>query len=84
MEAPKVDDKKKVVGEQPLKTLERVISKAGIGSRTDARSWVEAGRVKVNGILVVNPDQWVDLARDRVALDGKPVAAAQKSYLLLY
>jgi 23S rRNA pseudouridine2605 synthase len=69
---------------RPLKTLERVLSKAGLGSRTEARSWIGAGRVRVNGKLVQTPDLWVDLVRDRVTLDGQPVRAAKKIYLLLY
>ncbi|MBS1854257.1 MAG: rRNA pseudouridine synthase [Acidobacteria bacterium] len=67
-----------------LKTLERVISKAGVGSRTDARSWIGAGRVRVNQRTVQNPDHWVDLDRDRITLDGKPLKAAKRLYLLLY
>jgi 23S rRNA pseudouridine2605 synthase len=69
---------------RPLKTLERVLSKAGLGSRTEARSWIGAGRVRVNGKLVQTPDMWVDLLRDRVTLDGRPVRAGKKIYLLLY
>jgi 23S rRNA pseudouridine2605 synthase len=68
----------------PLKTLDRVLSKAGLGSRTDARKWIGAGRVKVNGKLIQTPDHWVDLARDKVTLDDRPVKAAEKIYLLLY
>ena len=69
---------------RPLKTLERVLSKAGIGSRVDARSWIHAGRVKVNGRVTRNPDQWVDLKRDRVLFDSKPLVARERIYLLLY
>jgi pseudouridine synthase len=69
---------------RPLKTLERVFSKAGAGSRTDARSWIGAGRVRVNGKIVRNPDHWVDLERDRVTLDGKPLRSAEKTYIVLY
>ena len=69
---------------RPLKTLERVISKAGLGSRTEARRWIAAGRVHVNGKLVQTPDYWVDFARDQVTLDGKPVQPGKKIYLLLY
>ena len=69
---------------RPLKTLERVISKAGLGSRTEARKWIGAGRVRVNGKLVQTPDHWVDIERDRVTLDGKPVRGGEKIYLLLY
>ncbi len=71
-------------GERPIKTLERVISKAGIGSRTEARRWIGMGRVKVNGRLVQTPDHWVDLERDVVTLDDKPVKARRRIYLALY
>lgn len=69
---------------RPLKTLERVISKAGLGSRTEARSWIGAGRVQVNGRVIQTPDHWVDLERDRVTLDGKRVRAGEKVYIVLY
>lgn len=69
---------------RPLKTLDRVLSKAGLGSRSDARSWIGAGRVTVNGKVIQTPDHWVDLERDRVALDGKPVTEQDRVYILLY
>jgi 23S rRNA pseudouridine2605 synthase len=69
---------------RPLKTLERVLSKAGVGSRVDARSWIHAGRVQVNGKVIRNPDQWIDMERDRVRFDGKPLVARERLYLLLY
>jgi 23S rRNA pseudouridine2605 synthase len=66
------------------KTLERVISKAGLGSRTQARSWIHAGRVQVNGKMVENPDHWIDFDRDRVLFDGKPLQVQARVYLLLH
>jgi pseudouridine synthase len=72
------------VERRPLKSLERVLSKAGMGSRTDARSWIGAGRVRVNGRVIENPDHWVDLERDKVTLDGKVVRRGQEIHLLLY
>src|SRR5690242_2447187 len=72
------------VGEKQLKTLDRVLSKAGLGSRTEARSWIGAGRVAVNGKVIRTPDHWVDIARDRTTLDGKPIRESVKIYLLLY
>lgn len=70
--------------QRPLKTLDRVLSKAGAGSRTEARSWIGAGRVAVNGKVIQTPDHWVDLARDKVTLDGAPLRKAKQIYLLLY
>jgi pseudouridine synthase len=69
---------------RPIKTLERVLSKAGLGSRTEARRWIADGRVKVNGRVVRDPDHWIDLERDKVAFDNKPLRKSEKTYLLLY
>lgn len=71
-------------GKRPLKTLERVISKAGLGSRVEARRWVHAGRVTVNGRLVRDPDHWVDLERDRVHFDDAPLVRRERVYIVLY
>jgi 23S rRNA pseudouridine2605 synthase len=71
-------------GGRTLKTLERVFSKSGLGSRTAARSLIGAGKIRVNGKVILNPDHWVDLERDRITLDGKPLRAAGKAYVLLY
>ena len=71
-------------GDRPLKTLERVLSKAGVGSRTEARRWVGEGRVQVNGRVEGDPNRWIDLERDRVTFDGKPLQKAAATYLLLH
>ena len=65
-------------------TLERAFSKAGWGSRTEARGWIQAGAVRVNGNTVFNPDHWVDLDCDRIALDGTPLRTTARHYILLY
>ncbi len=61
-----------------------MLSKAGLGSRTEARRWIAARRAQVNGQVVTDPDCWIDLDRDGVSFDGKPLAAERKTYLLLY
>ncbi len=67
-----------------LKTLDRILSKAGLGSRTEARSWIGSGRVSVNGRLIQTPDHWVNPLRDKILLDGKPLERAERRYILLY
>jgi 23S rRNA pseudouridine2605 synthase len=69
---------------RPLKTLERVLSKAGLGSRVEARRWIQDGRVMVNGRVVTTPDQWVDMARDTVRFDHAPLEPRERLYLLLH
>jgi pseudouridine synthase len=63
-------------------TLDRVLSKAGIASRTTTREWIEAGRVKVNGRVVKNPDFWVE-QKDVVHFDGARIRAEKKIYIAL-
>src|SRR5438046_391429 len=64
-------------------TLDRVLSKAGIASRTITREWIEQGRVKVNGRVVRNPDHWVESASDIVHLDGLRIREEKKIYIAL-
>ena len=66
------------------RTLDRVLSKAGAGSRTDARRWIADRRVAVNGRVVTNPELWIDPALDKVVLDGEPLRTVAKTYLLLH
>jgi 23S rRNA pseudouridine2605 synthase len=80
----KVAKYRPVLKKRPLKTLERVLSKAGVGSRTEARAWIAQGRVKLNGKPIRDPDRWVDMERDHVRLDNQPLEARERVYLLLY
>jgi 23S rRNA pseudouridine2605 synthase len=64
-------------------TLDRVLSKAGIASRTTTREWILQGRVKVNGRVIRNPDHWVESAKDSVHLDGLKVREEKKIYVAL-
>jgi 23S rRNA pseudouridine2605 synthase len=54
--------------------LQRVLARAGIGSRRVCDEMVEAGRVSVNGRTAI-PGTRVDPATDRIELDGIPVPA---------
>jgi pseudouridine synthase len=67
-----------------LKTLDRVLSKAGAGSRTQAQAWILSRRVRVDGKIVTDAGRWVDARRHRVTLDGREVRPAEKIYLLLH
>ncbi len=55
-----------------------------MGSRTEARRWVAERRVTVNGRIVTDPEAWLDPEADQIALDGRPVRAAVKTYLLVH
>ncbi len=46
--------------------LHRAMSKLGWGSRTQARAWILAGWVRVDGRVVTDPLTWVDLDSQRI------------------
>lgn len=65
------------------RTLDRLLSRLGLCSRTVAVAWVRAGRVRVDGRVLRNPETWVDPDVQEVELDGRPVRAARALYLVL-
>lgn len=65
-------------------TLDRVLSRFGLASRTEARERILAGRVKVNGCVVRDPERWTDPRAEVIHLNGKRLRQARKVYLLFY
>jgi 23S rRNA pseudouridine2605 synthase len=63
--------------------LARALSKLGYCSRSDGFDLVHAGRVLLNGASCCNPEAPVRLDKDRIEVDGLPVASAAKVYLML-
>jgi 23S rRNA pseudouridine2605 synthase len=63
--------------------LARALSKLGYCSRAQATELIRAGKIRVNGALRRDPQTPVRLGKDRIEIDGKPVAAANKMYLVL-
>ena len=61
----------------------RVISKLGIGSRTQAGRWVREGRVRVNGNQVSDAEFPVIQGRDLIAVDGHESASAARLVIML-
>ena len=72
--AKKSDAAKKLrSGQVPL---ERALSKLGISSRTQAREWILAGRVRVNGSIQRSPEFPVVPERTVIEIDGKRITRA--------
>ena len=65
-------------------TLDRVLSRFGLASRTEAREAILAGRLKVNGRVVRDPDCWVHSDKDVFHFDGRRLKPARRIYLVLY
>jgi 23S rRNA pseudouridine2605 synthase len=63
--------------------IAKVIARAGLASRREAEAWIAAGRVAVNGTLISSPALNVTPA-DRIAVDGAPLRARERTRLFLY
>lgn len=66
----------------PRRGVARVISKLGMGSRTQATRWVKEGRVRVNGEVVRDAEYPVVQGVDRIAVDGRAPASAHLVVML--
>ena len=65
-------------------TLDRLLSKLGIASRSQAQDWIRTGRVRINQRLVRQPDTWVDWPGDVVTLDEQPLQQGALRFILFH
>ncbi len=64
--------------------LQKILAKAGYGSRRACEELIRAGRVRVNGQAAIL-GQGADRARDTISVDGNPIVAAEALiYIALY
>ncbi|MES0869297.1 pseudouridine synthase [Pseudovibrio sp. SCP19] len=68
-----------VTGERIAKAMAR----AGLCSRREAETWIEAGRVSVNGNVLDTPAFTVT-QKDKVYVDGKPLPTRERTRLWLF
>ncbi|MDN3293453.1 pseudouridine synthase [Streptomyces ficellus] len=69
----------KTFGEQEGERLQKVLARAGMGSRRACEELIDAGRVEVNGEIVIEQGKRVDPENDEIKVDGLTVAT--QSYL---
>ena len=59
--------------------LQKVLAAAGVASRRDCEILITSGKVTVNGQRVIALPAWVDPARDRIEVEGHPIARLHPS-----
>lgn len=67
----------------PRHGLARVLSKAGVCSRTEAARWIVDGRVTVDGRTINNPEFPIVDGRHQIKVDGQPLGSARRIHLML-
>ena len=68
------------MGENSLFRVDRILGMAGT-ARSEAKKWIAAGRVAVDGVPVRDPG--AKARPDQVTLDGRPVAAEPEIYVMI-
>ena len=63
-------------------SLNKFISQTGICSRREADKWIEAGRVKINGVVAQKGNRVGE--KDTVKIDGKPLKNKPKPIYLAF
>ena len=71
-------------GIKPRVPLERALSKLGIASRTQAREWILAGRVRVDERVVRDPLRAVVLESARIVVEGQEALLQAPRTMLLH
>lgn len=64
-------------------SLPRALSKLGYCSRKHAEILIRAGKVSVNGKPIKDVHKRVNLSKDNIYVDNKPIVPSQKVYLAL-
>ncbi|WP_299480477.1 pseudouridine synthase [uncultured Roseibium sp.] len=84
--------KKMDAGSQRLETetqgargerIAKVMARAGLCSRREAETWIEAGRVELNGKVLTTPAVTVS-GNDKVLVDGQELPTRERTRLWLY
>ncbi len=63
--------------------LARVLSKLGYCSRSRAAELIRSGEVAVNGTVRRDPEYPVSMEKDKLEVNGRPIKAGKKIYLVL-
>jgi 23S rRNA pseudouridine2605 synthase len=66
----------------PRHGLARILSKRGVCSRSEAARWIAAGRVAIDGRIVLDPDH-PTRDGDRIQVDGASLPRTDRIYIAL-
>ncbi|WP_181767911.1 pseudouridine synthase [Streptomyces albidus (ex Kaewkla and Franco 2022)] len=73
----------KTFGDQEGERLQKVLARAGMGSRRACEELIEQGRVEINGGIVVEQGVRVDPDKDELKVDGLTIASQSHVFFAL-
>lgn len=66
-----------------LVRLDKYLSDMNIGSRSDIKSWIRKGRVSINSIPCLRPQEKVSTDEDEITLDGQIIVYEEFLYFMM-
>ncbi|MDT0345529.1 pseudouridine synthase [Streptomyces litchfieldiae] len=73
----------KTFGEEEGERLQKVLARAGLGSRRACEELIDQARVEVNGQIVTSQGRRVDPEKDEIKVDGLTIAAQSHLFFAL-
>ncbi|NLK75741.1 MAG: rRNA pseudouridine synthase [Clostridiales bacterium] len=67
-----------------LLRLDKYLSDMGIGTRSELKTWIRKGRVKVNGEIIIKPEHKVKVNKDEIYFDDGLISYQQYRYIMLH
>ena len=65
-----------------MERLDKMLANAGVGSRSDVKAIIRAGRVRLNGEIIKDESKKAG-ENDEILLDGKPIRTSGYRYFML-
>ena len=83
MQDKETSSKTAIPAHQDAERIAKRMARVGLCSRREAESWIEEGRVSVNGRILKSPAHNVG-PKDKILVDGKPIPDAEPTRAWLY
>jgi len=64
--------------------LDKYLADMGIGTRSEIKTWIRKGRVKINGEIYNKPETKVDLQLDEIHFDERKISYVEYVYYMLH
>lgn len=64
--------------------LDKYLADMGVGTRSELKTWIRKGRVKINGEIVIKPETKVNLQSDEISFDDKRINYVEFLYYMLH
>lgn len=66
-----------------VERIDKIMSSQNIGSRSEIKSMIKAGRIFADGILVKRPEEKFDIERTVFCVDGKKITFKKHIYIMM-